>query len=124
MSLAITHFAVGAVGILVFLATVRPRSNYRTTLAVASGCWALVPDLFYLLPGAANPLRGPIEGPVGNVFWFHSAMDALVHGRGTRTNAAVALVLLAGAALLADCRGTRRTADSSTRTGVDETVPD
>lgn len=94
MSLAITHFAIGATLTAVLVWLVAPTHRYRGTLTVAGGIWALIPDFYYISPVFFSELRGIRGSPVGNVFWFHRYLDALVKGRGSRGTAGVAIAVL------------------------------
>lgn len=102
MSLALTHFAIGAGGMLLVLAAVRPRTRYRSSIIVASGVWALVPDLHYVIPGTNDPLQGLKFSVLGDLFWFHQTLDGVHVGRGTRSGAVFAVLFLAAAAVTAD----------------------
>lgn len=108
MSLAITHFALGAGTMLVCQALLWPATRTPRVLVVASGLWALVPDLHYVLSGVDNLLIGRELRVLGNVFWFHAVMDGLHQGRGTRSGAAVALGYLLACAIVADLIDGRR----------------
>lgn len=102
MALAVTHFAVGAGVMLLLQPMLFPSIRSPRTLVVASGLWSLAPDIHYVVPFLDNALNhGPLA-IVGNLFWFHTYLDARVQGRGTRRNAALALVFLALCAVLAD----------------------
>lgn len=96
MSLAITHFAVGAGCMTLLLTLWAPTLAYRQTVIVLSGLWALIPDLHYVSPVLQGPLSQLKFTVLGDVFWFHRSMDALESGRGSRTVAAVAVVCLLG----------------------------
>lgn len=108
MSLAITHFAVGAGVMLLLQPLLFPNLRYRRSLVVASGLWALVPDVFYVVPGLADVFVAEFAA-YGNVFWFHTYMDGIVMGRGTRPNAALALVFLTACAIAGDVLSPRET---------------
>lgn len=77
-------------------------TRYGRTLVVASGLWALVPDLHYLVPDWSAQTGGASLTVLGDVFWFHRTLDGLVTGRGTRPNAALALGFLCVTAFLVD----------------------
>jgi len=94
MSLAITHFAIGATLTAILVWLVAPTYRYRGTLTVAGGIWALVPDFYYISPVFFSELRGIRGSPLGNVFWFHRYLDSLVKGRGSRRTAGVAIAVL------------------------------
>lgn len=102
MSLAIAHFAIGAGAMLLLQRLLWPSAGYPRTLAVASGCWALVPDAHYVVPGVPHAFNDGLLHLAGNVFWFHTTLDGAVAGRGTRPNAALALLFLVACAVAAD----------------------
>jgi len=104
MSLGLTHFAVGAGAMALVLAVVAPTVRYRAGAMVASGLWALVPDVHYVVPGENPLLFGLKHTVVGNLFWFHGAMDAAETGRGSRGMAGLALGFLVVAVLLLEAR--------------------
>lgn len=101
MSLAITHFALGAGAMVLLLAALAPSFRHRTTAIVGSGLWALGPDILYLLPGE-GVLAGLRFSAVWNVFWLHQFLDAAETGRGSRGVAALALGFLLLAAVATD----------------------
>jgi hypothetical protein len=94
MSLALTHFAVGAGLMQLLLLLPRSPLRFRESLVVASGMWALVPDLHYVSPVLRGPLSAIKFSMLGNLFWFHAFLDSLVQGEGTRGGAALALGFL------------------------------
>lgn len=94
MGLALTHFALGAGGMQLILYVVAPEFRYRQSLVIASGLWALLPDIHYVLPVYKASLSELKFTVVGDLFWFHRALDALHPGRGTREMAAVMVMLL------------------------------
>lgn len=101
MSLAITHFALGAVATSLILGFFAPEISYQRTWAVAGGIWALVPDFHYVSPVYQDLLFGIKAGPLGNLFWFHRILDQLSKGRGSREEAFVMVfVLLLGTFLI------------------------
>lgn len=91
MSLAITHFAIGATLTAVLVWLVAPTYRYRGTLTVAGGIWALIPDFYYISPVFFSELRGIKGSPLGNVFWFHRYLDGLMQGQGSRRTAGLAI---------------------------------
>lgn len=111
VSLGITHFAVGAGTMLLLQALLRPQTRAPRVLVVASGLWALVPDLHYVLPTVDVLLIDRDWQAFANVFWAHAAMDGLHQGRGTRGGAALALAYLALCAVVADVVDGRRLLD-------------
>jgi len=101
MSLAVTHFAVGA-GLMELLLLFRSPIRYRQSLVVASGMWALVPDLHYVSPVLRVPLSQLKSTIFGNLFWFHAFLDSLHQGRGTREGAALALLFLLASTVMSE----------------------
>ncbi|WP_435102656.1 hypothetical protein [Halarchaeum sp. P4] len=76
MSLAITHFAFGALCATLLLAYLPVRTRYGFTVAVGSGIWAMLPDFWHVAPVAGRAFREVGHSAVGNVFWFHPLLDA------------------------------------------------
>jgi len=108
MSLAITHFTVGASLTTLVVWATGVGASYRLTLAVGGGLWALVPDLHYVLPPAyAARAAGLDQTALGDLFWFHATLDGIVIGRGTRLGAAVGLCLLLSVASAVEWRNGR-----------------
>lgn len=102
MGLALTHFAVGAILMQLILLGIAPGHPYRRSLVIVSGCWALLPDLHYVSPVYRDALSQLKFTVFGDLFWFHRFLDAAEPGRGSRTTAAVAVVLLLVITLLVD----------------------
>lgn len=75
MSLALTHFAVGAIGATLLLSLLPVRPSYDAPLIVASGIWAMVPDFWHVVPLYSGVFRVLGHSAVGNVFWLHAAID-------------------------------------------------
>ena len=78
---AFVHFSVGVSGMLVILLFVERRFRQQFLLMFASGLWALVPDLGWLLlrlgrPGAAAVWKRVFSSAFGLAFWFHPILDA------------------------------------------------
>lgn len=94
MSLAITHFALGAVATSLLLGFLAPEIPYQRTWAVVGGLWALVPDIHYISPVYQEFLFGIKASPLGNVFWFHGLLDQHSMGRGSREEAFVMVIAL------------------------------
>lgn len=94
MSLAVTHFAIGATLTAILVWLVAPTYRYRGSLTVAGGIWALIPDFYYVSPMFFDKLRGIRQSAFGNVFWFHQYLDSLVKGRGSRRTAGIAIGVL------------------------------
>jgi hypothetical protein len=87
--LALTHFATGAA---LGIGTIGPfiDEKWRPALMVASGIWAMGPDLNKFLPG----LDGLHNGLWANVFWFHGLLDGW-ETAFPKAEAAVAVAFLA-----------------------------
>lgn len=102
MSLAVTHFALGAGLMQLVLVLAQSRIRYRESLVVLSGLWALVPDAHYVSPVFQGPLSQIKFTVVGNLFWFHSFLDSVQQGEGTRRGAALALGFLLACTALSE----------------------
>lgn len=107
MSLAIAHFALGAGATALLLALLAPEVEYQRTLTVCGGLWALVPDLGYVSPVFRDAFALIKTTPFGNLFWFHTFLDAQAPGRGSRTEAAVMVVFLLLATIIVEHRAAR-----------------
>lgn len=78
---AIVHFSVGVSGMLLLLLLLDLEERYDFVLMFASGFWALVPDLGWVLlrvdmGGVAILWKTLFNSAIGNVFWFHPFLDA------------------------------------------------
>lgn len=78
---AIVHFSVGVTGMLLVLSVLDLAYREEFLLTFASGYWALVPDLGWLLlrlgfPGAATLWKSVFNSALGNLFWFAPLIDA------------------------------------------------
>lgn len=102
MSLAITHFAVGAGTVLLVQSLFFPDVRFPRVLVILGGLWALVPDLHYVLSSVDPLLVGREFRALSNVFWFHPVLDGLHPGRGTRGGAALGLGYLLCCGIVAD----------------------
>ncbi|GGL39569.1 hypothetical protein GCM10009037_24190 [Halarchaeum grantii] len=76
MSLAITHFAFGALCATLLLAYLPVRTRYGFPLVVGSGVWAMLPDFWHVAPTAGTLFRTVGHSVLGNVFWLHPLLDA------------------------------------------------
>lgn len=79
---AFVHFSVGVSGMLVVLTFVHLEYRREFLLMFASGLWALVPDLGWLLlrvgtPEAAALWKAVFNSFLGNLFWFHPVLDGM-----------------------------------------------
>lgn len=95
MSLALTHFAIGAALTALVLTYLVPGVRYPRLLTGVGGGWAMVPDAHWISPTAAA-LKAAHDSPLGNVFWFHPALDAA----DPTDSKAVAAAALAGLLLV------------------------
>ena len=75
MSIALTHFAFGALCMTFLLAYLPVRTRYFMALSVASGVWAMMPDFWRVSPIYETALRELGHSVFGNVFWFHPLFD-------------------------------------------------
>ena len=78
---AIVHFSLGVSGMLLVLAFRDLGYRREFLLTFASGFWAMVPDLGWLLlrvglPEAASLWKALFNSPLGNLFWFAPILDA------------------------------------------------
>lgn len=79
---AFVHFSLGVSGMLLVLTFVNLDNRHEFLLMFASGCWALVPDLGWLLlrtgmPEAAALWKSIFNSWLGYLFWFHPLLDGL-----------------------------------------------
>lgn len=79
---AIVHFAVGISGMLLVLTYLDLGYRREFLLMFASGFWALIPDLGFVLlriigPGVASVWKRVFNSVFGNLFWFHTVLDDL-----------------------------------------------
>ena len=114
MSLAITHFAVGATGTLLIVVVLAPATRYRLSLVLLGGGWALVPDAGKLYPHPT--VLGLHDSQWADVFWFHYAMDRL-DGGDSVVWALVALAILLATSLLLDSLSSGGANSSEVTTG-------
>jgi hypothetical protein len=77
MSFAITHFAVGAAIATLVLGVVAPRSRFKGTAIVASGIWAMIPDVEKIAPTYADRFDVVYDLLSTDLFWFHGTLDVL-----------------------------------------------
>jgi hypothetical protein len=77
MSFAITHFAVGAAAATLVLGVFAPRSRLKGTAIMASGIWAMIPDLELVAPTYAEQFDVVYALSSTNLFWFHGTLDVL-----------------------------------------------
>jgi len=91
MARLMTQFALGAVLTTVLVYVLFPEWEYKTTVIVAGGLWALVPD-FYLFSPIPEELVGQIgSSRFGDLFWFHRTLNEQFAGVEFRRTAGVAI---------------------------------
>jgi len=100
---AFAHFSVGASGMLFLLLFVTLDRRREFLLPFASGFWALVPDLGWLLlrvdgPETAAVWKAVFNSLLGYLFWFHPIMDAYESNRILEMAGSASLLGLAVAA--------------------------
>ncbi|MDS0475712.1 hypothetical protein [Natrinema sp. 1APR25-10V2] len=104
MSIALTHFAVGATGATLLLAYLPVQTRYDAPLIIASGGWALVPDVWRVLPLYRGTIRALSNSALSNVFWLHSVLDRADLRDSSRLAAVAVGVYLLVALLYAERR--------------------
>jgi hypothetical protein len=75
VSLAITHFAFGALCATLLLAYLPVRTRYGFTVVIVSGVWAMLPDFWRVTPVGEALFRELGHSILGNVFWLHTVLD-------------------------------------------------
>lgn len=100
MSLALTHFAVGAALTALVLTYLVPGVRYPRLLTGLGGGWAMVPDVHWVSPVAATTLKGAHGSPLADLFWFHRALDTADPTDSTTVAAAAVAGLLLVTALV------------------------
>jgi hypothetical protein len=103
MSLAVTHFAVGATLTILVVTYLVPGVRYPRAVTILGGLWAMVPDAHWVSPVAVTELRALHRSPVVDVFWFHHLLDGLDR-TDSKAVAAAALGCLLVATALAERR--------------------
>ncbi|WP_248897014.1 hypothetical protein [Haloplanus halobius] len=105
MSLALTHFAFGALSVTLLLAYLPVRTRYLLPLSIASGVWAMMPDFWRVVPLYETAFRQLGSSAFGNVFWLHPLFDRADAGDSYRLAAAVVGVYFLVAVIHAErCR--------------------
>lgn len=77
MSLALGHFAIGAIGMTLLSALAPFRVRFKQTLVLLGGIWALLPDIYQLAPTYTEWMQVIHDSAAGNFFWFHRTLDVL-----------------------------------------------
>lgn len=106
MSLALSHFALGAALTILVVTYLIPNVPYPRVLTVVGGGWAMLPDFHWVSPVYAVELKGIHGSVLTNVFWFHHALDTN-DPTDSKAVAAVFLALLILATALAERRSYR-----------------
>ncbi|SFG70569.1 hypothetical protein SAMN04488063_2725 [Halopelagius inordinatus] len=75
MSLAITHFVVGASATVLVVTFFLPRIRFPRTLMVLGGLWAMIPDLNKGVPAQFGFVDAIHDSSWANVFWAHRFLD-------------------------------------------------
>lgn len=92
MSMGMGHFAVGASGAIVLLASLGryPWTTRNAAVVFASGIWAMLPDVDVLVPSL-----GPTDHtPLVDCFWFHYSLDTHVFTDSATGSAVLVSVFL------------------------------
>lgn len=92
----ITHFALGLLMAVLFIIPLVDRYN-DATIMVASGLWAMLPDVFHFIP-VGDPAHGTLWA---NVFWLHPTLDAFETAH-PHAEATVVLSMLAMAVVMVE----------------------
>jgi hypothetical protein len=106
MSMALTHFAVGAgaTGLLVLL--LAPHLQYARTFVLLGGVWGMIPDAYHVVPAYTGRLRALHDSPLMNLFWGHHYLDAVDPG-DTAAFAAASVAFMFVVFLLVEVRAAR-----------------
>ncbi|ELY63458.1 hypothetical protein [Natrinema versiforme] len=104
MSLALTHFAVGALCATLLLAYLPVRTEYDAPLVVASGVWALLPDFWRVTPIYSGAFRDLGHSALGNACWLHSVFDRADPHESTRLAAVMLGVYFLATVIYAERR--------------------
>jgi len=94
MSLAIAHFAVGAMATALLLTLVAPRLLHSPTALVVGGLWGMLPDVHWVLPAGSGAVRSFHMSSWSNVFWFHNYVDGVDPGNSKKFAAGLVVALL------------------------------
>ncbi len=103
MSLALTHFAFGAICATLIISYGLPAQKYSRTLIIASGIWAMLPDFHWVVPIFEAKFRAAHSSVLANLFWFHQLFD-VADPMDSQRLAAVMLGVLLLVTLLAEER--------------------
>jgi hypothetical protein len=124
MSLAITHFVVGAALTLAAATILLPRLRFQRTLVVLGGAWAMLPDMNHVSPSRLGVVDSIHDGELANLFWAHNFLDAL-DATDSNEAAVVAVCFLFFVTVLVDSAGYLRpsTVTDGGRTNSDTRRP-
>jgi predicted membrane channel-forming protein YqfA (hemolysin III family) len=111
MSMAIAHFAVGAMATALLLALVAPRLLRSPTVLVVGGIWGMLPDVHWVLPAGSALVRSFHMTAWANVFWFHHYLDGADPGDSPAFAAGLVVLLVV---VLAFCELLTRTGTAPT----------
>ena len=75
MSLALAHFALGALLTALLFAVLWPSFRFSRTAVLLGGGVAMVPDLEKLSPVYRTELAWLHDSAWADLFWFHGALD-------------------------------------------------
>lgn len=92
--MALTHFAVSAIGATLILSYLLPHRRYTRTLIIASSIWAMLPDFHQVVPIFEAQFRAAHGSVLANLFWFHHLFDVADAGDSNRLAAVMLGVLL------------------------------
>lgn len=101
MSLAITHFVVGATATMLVVTFFLPRVRFPRTLMVFGGLWAMLPDLNKVVPSELGFVDAVHDSAWANVFWAHHFLDSIDPSDTTKA-AVIALAVFFVVSLVAE----------------------
>lgn len=101
MSLALTHFAVGATLTALAALYLLPATQYARTLVLLGGIWGMLPDVHWVTPVYATELKALHSSVFMNIFWFHESLDVL-DPTDSYTVAAAVVGVFVGVTLVGD----------------------
>jgi hypothetical protein len=100
VSLAVTHFAVGAALTALVATYLVPGSRYPRLLSGVGGVWAMLPDGHWVSPVATGTLKRLHGTHLMDLFWLHHSLDRLDAGDSKLVAAGALALLLAVTALV------------------------
>ncbi|AFO56611.1 MULTISPECIES: hypothetical protein [Natrinema] len=118
MSIAIGHFAFGAAMTTLVVTYLVPTDRYPRTVILLGGGWAMLPDVHWISPIAAERLSAFHRTSVlTDIFWLHRTWDR-IDPTDSKSIAAVLLAFLIVATAIAERRDYR--APASVRAAYEE----